>query len=257
MTKRKDSPSDGGESTSVDGGLGTGNNAGSFASTPDATPPPPSSPLHTLMQGIGDASAPPTKKHKSAMTHAEREQTIAVAMRTILECLDDDPDREGLRKTPMRYAKALLQLTEGYRIAPSEVLGDASFNENHGEMVLVRAMDVFSHCEHHLLPFHGYCHVAYIPNGTVVGLSKIARIVDLYSRRLQVQERLTTQIADAVLEATSARGVYVYIACTHMCMVMRGVKKVGAETVTTAARGAYVEDPSLRREFLSMVTTSR
>lgn len=120
-------------------------------------------------------------------------------------------------------------------------------------MVLIRNIDMFSLCEHHLLPFHGQCHVAYIPDGMVVGLSKIARIVDMYSRRLQVQERLTSQIADAVLEATNAKGVFVLISCTHMCMAMRGIRKVGAETTTTAARGNYQGNPELRLEVLRIL----
>jgi len=146
-----------------------------------------------------------------------------------------------------------LSLTDGYASSAKEVLGDAEFDEDHTEMVLVRSIDVFSLCEHHLLPFNGYCHVAYIPNGTVVGLSKIARIVEVYARRLQVQERLTSQIADAIEKSTRALGVMVYITCTHMCMVMRGVRKVGTETTTTAVRGRYADEPDLRRDFLSIV----
>lgn len=137
------------------------------------------------------------------------------------------------------------------------MLGDATFDESHSEMVLVRHIDVFSLCEHHLLPFHGVCHVAYIPTGVVVGLSKIARIVDVFARRMQVQERLTTQIADAIQQATDASGVMVYISCVHMCMAMRGVRKAGAETTTTAVRGRYAEDSEMRREFLSVVTNER
>lgn len=134
-------------------------------------------------------------------------------------------------------------------------MGDAEFDENHSEMVLVRDIDLFSMCEHHLLPFFGSCHIAYIPSGTVVGLSKLARIVDLFSRRLQVQERLTTQIADAVQESTNAKGVMVYISCNHMCMSMRGVQKTGTATTTTAARGRYATDPSLRQDFLAIIRT--
>lgn len=198
------------------------------------------------------ASAGPVKK-KARLSEAELVEKIAAAARTILECIDDDADREGLLKTPVRYAKSLLNLTSGYRTIASDVVGDAQFSENHNEMVLVRGMDVFSHCEHHLLPFHGVCHVAYMPNGSVIGLSKIARIVDMYAHRLQVQERLSSQIADEVVRATGARGVMVMIRCTHMCMVMRGVRKTGAETITTVARGCYAESPSLRQEFLTNV----
>lgn len=132
-------------------------------------------------------------------------------------------------------------------------MGDAEFDENHSEVVLIRNIDVFSLCEHHLLPFHGSVHVAYIPSGPVIGLSKIARIVDVFARRFQVQERLTSQIADAVESATKAAGVMVYLTCSHMCMAMRGVQKVGAETTTTAARGRYREESDLRRDFLTIV----
>lgn len=133
------------------------------------------------------------------------------------------------------------------------MLGDAEFDESHKEMVMVRGIDLFSLCEHHMLPFHGVCHVSYIPSGKVVGLSKIARIVDMFGRRLQVQERLTTQIADAVEGATKAEGVMVYVTCSHMCMAMRGVRKVGAETTTTAVRGRYASEAGLRAEFLAVV----
>lgn len=227
------------ESTSVDG---TGSSQSSLLAGP--APPAVSAPAPPAVE-------PPTKKAR--MSEEQRLDTMARAVETLIGCIDDDPCREGLRKTPMRYAKALLSLTEGYRQSPTEVLGDAEFDENHSEMVLVRNIDVFSLCEHHLLPFHGQCHVAYIPDGSVVGLSKIARIVDLYSRRFQVQERLTTQIADAVSIATRAKGVMVHITCSHMCMVMRGVRKVGTETTTSAARGCYADDPDLRREFIAVV----
>lgn len=151
------------------------------------------------------------------------------------------------------HSKALLSLTQGYKKSVEEVLGDAEFDENHSEVVLIRDIDVFSLCEHHLLPFHGKLHVAYIPSGSVIGLSKIARIADLFARRLQVQERLTSQIADAVERATKAAGVMVYVTCSHMCMAMRGVQKVGAQTTTTAVRGRYKQEADLRREFLDIV----
>lgn len=144
-------------------------------------------------------------------------------------------------------------MTEGYSKSINQVLGDAEFHEDHSEMVLVRNIDIFSLCEHHLLPFHGTCHVAYIPCGSIIGLSKIARIVEVFSKRFQVQERLTTQIADAVVAATKATGVMVYVSCTHMCMAMRGIQKVGTRTSTTAARGRYAEETSLRAEFLSII----
>lgn len=156
-----------------------------------------------------------------------------------------------------RFSQALIALTEGYKKSPQEVLGDAEFDENHTEQVLVRNIQLFSLCEHHLLPFHGVCHVAYIPSGSVIGLSKVARIVDVFARRFQVQERLTAQIADAIEVATKASGVMVYVSCAHMCMAMRGVQKVGSETSTTAARGRYKEDATLRAEFLTIVHGGR
>lgn len=134
-------------------------------------------------------------------------------------------------------------------------MGDAEFDENHSEMVLVRDIKIFSMCEHHMLPFHGSCHVAYIPSGPVIGLSKIARIIDMFARRLQIQERLTAQIADAIQDATNAVGVMVHVSCAHLCMSMRGVQKVGAETVTTAARGRYSTEPGMRREFLGAINS--
>lgn len=150
----------------------------------------------------------------------------------------------------------MLALTSGYSQRPADIVGDAEFREKDSDMVLVRDIDVFSLCEHHLLPFHGYCHVSYLPTTHVIGLSKIARIVDMYARRLQVQERLTSSIADAIQSVTNAHGVMVLISCTHMCMSMRGVEKASAKTTTTATRGRYASDPSLRSEFLAMIGTS-
>lgn len=150
----------------------------------------------------------------------------------------------------------MLALTHGYSQHPHDVVGDADFVEKDSEFVLVQDIDVFSLCEHHLLPFHGICHVAYLPSGHVIGLSKIARIVDTYARRLQVQERLTTQIAEAIESVTNAHGVMVLISCTHMCMSMRGVQKVGTRTTTTANRGRYATDAALRSEFLATLRAS-
>lgn len=148
-------------------------------------------------------------------------------------------------------------MTEGYTQTPEQVVGDAKFDESHSETVTVRNMEVFSLCEHHLLPFHGHCHVAYIPNRYVIGLSKLARIVNVYARRLQVQERLTAQIADAVQQATDAYGVMVFISCSHMCMSMRGVQNVDAQTTTTASRGRYAKEADLRSEFLATIACPR
>ncbi|MDJ0515057.1 MAG: GTP cyclohydrolase I FolE [Okeania sp. SIO2F4] len=188
-------------------------------------------------------------KSQPPVTEAEMIQ----AVRTLLIGLGENPDREGLLDTPKRVVKALKYLTSGYHQSLDELLNGAVFNEDVSEMVLVRDIDLFSSCEHHILPILGRAHVAYIPNGKVIGLSKIARICEMYARRLQVQERLTAQIADALQGLLKPLGVAVVVEATHMCMVMRGVEKPGSWTTTSAMRGVFADDVKTRQEFMSLI----
>ncbi len=174
-------------------------------------------------------------------------------VRHILGALGEDPEREGLVKTPERVEKALRWLTRGYGLSVMDAVGDALFEEQHSSMILVRDIELYSLCEHHLLPFFGRAHVAYIPNGRIVGLSKLPRIVEVFARRLQVQERLTDQIADAIMEVLDPHGVGVLVEATHLCMAMRGVEKQNSRTVTSAVRGIFRSDIRTREEFLRLV----
>jgi GTP cyclohydrolase I len=183
----------------------------------------------------------------------EGEETIASLMRRIIEMLGEDPNREGLRNTPERFEKAMRFLTKGYEQDPDKVLNGAMFNVCYDQMVVVKDIEMYSLCEHHLLPFFGKCHVAYLPNKKVVGLSKIPRLVNLYSRRLQIQERLTNQIAQAIEKAIAPIGVGVVIEARHMCMVMRGVEKQNSQAVTSAMLGAFRDNQQTREEFLSLI----
>jgi len=178
---------------------------------------------------------------------------IAELVRQMLVQLGEDPNREGLRRTPERFEKALRFLTSGYRQEPEKLLNGAMFSVCYDEMVVVKDIEVYSLCEHHLLPFFGKCHIAYIPNKKVVGLSKVARLVNMYARRLQIQERLTSQIAQTINDKLKPQGVGVIIEARHLCMVMRGVEKQHSAAVTSAMLGAFRENKQTRDEFLSLV----
>ena len=179
---------------------------------------------------------------------------LASHYKSVLSLLGEDTEREGLQKTPMRVAKAMQVLTRGYTQDPHKVLTDALFKEDYNQMVIVKDIDVFSLCEHHMLPFYGKAHVAYIPNGYITGLSKSARVVESFARRLQVQERLTVQIRDCIQEALNPMGVAVVIEASHMCMQMRGVEKQGSATTTSAFTGVFLSHPPTRQEFMTLIS---
>lgn len=183
----------------------------------------------------------------------EAQQHMAKAVKSILENLGEDASREGLLKTPERVAKAYTYLTQGYQQDAAEVLRSAMFNESYSEMVVVKDIEVYSLCEHHMLPFFGKAHVAYIPNGKIVGLSKIPRVVDVFARRLQVQERLTIEIRDAIQETLQPMGVAVVLECQHLCMQMRGVNKQNSVTTSSAFSGEFLHEEKTRKEFISLI----
>jgi GTP cyclohydrolase IA len=185
-------------------------------------------------------------------SHPYDQERAEKAVRELLLALGEDPEREGLRETPARVARALKENFEGLWQKPEEVL-TTTFDIGHEELVIIRDIEVFSHCEHHLTPFHGVAHIGYIPSGKITGLSKVARLVDLFARRPQVQERLTTQIADALVEILNPMGVIVIIDCEHLCMSMRGVRKSQARTTTSAVRGV-LRDATTRAEAISLIT---
>lgn len=180
---------------------------------------------------------------------AEKESLV----RSMLATLGEDPQREGLQRTPLRVAKALDFLTSGYHNSAEEIIKGALFEEDCKEMVVVRDIEFYSLCEHHMLPFFGHAHVGYLPNGNVVGLSKVARVVDVFARRLQVQERLTNQVADAMMAHLNAHGVAVVIEASHTCMMMRGVQKQRSTTISSAMRGSFQDDQRTRAEFMAFI----
>ena len=195
-------------------------------------------------------------RERQAVSRADRTrptpEPFAEKVREILGALGEDVDREGLVKTPERVEASLRFLTQGYHQSVADAIGDAVFAESHQSMIMVRDIELYSLCEHHLLPFFGRAHVAYIPNGKILGLSKVARIVDVFARRLQVQERLTDQIADAIMDVLKPTGVGVVIEAAHFCMMMRGVEKQNSRTVTSALRGIFRDDSKTRVEFLRL-----
>ncbi len=186
---------------------------------------------------------------------AQEKKEFEQAITKILGLVGEDPSREGLLKTPERVAKSLQFLTEGYKQNPKEILNQALFSTSNDEMVLVRDIEFYSMCEHHMLPIIGRAHVAYIPDGKVVGLSKIPRIVNVFARRLQIQEQMTEQIADAITQTIRPKGVAVVLHARHMCMEMRGVEKINSTTVSSALRGLFKRDERTRNEFYNLINT--
>lgn len=184
---------------------------------------------------------------------SEYNKNIAKNIKSVLSEIGENPDREGLLKTPERVAKSLNFLTNGYEKDPSQILKSAMFEEEYSQMVLVKEIEIYSLCEHHMLPFFGKAHVAYIPNGHIVGLSKIPRVVDVFARRLQVQERLTDQIKDCIQDTLNPKGVAVVIEAHHLCMQMRGVQKQHSSTTSSAFSGIFMSDEKTRAEFMNLI----
>ncbi|KAF7853668.1 hypothetical protein EAF04_010659 [Stromatinia cepivora] len=209
-----------------------------------------------------DGLSRPSKGARERLDESPEQASIRMskltgAVRTILECIGEDPDREGLLATPERYAKAMLYLTKGYQENVRDIVNDAIFHEDHNELVIVKDIEVFSMCEHHMVPFTGKMHIGYIPDRNVIGISKLPRIADMFSRRLQIQERLTKDVAHAVMEILKPQGVAVVMESSHLCMVMRGVEKTSATTITSCVLGCIEKREKTRNEFFSLVGLNR
>mmetsp|Transcript_10083 Transcript_10083/g.15277 ORF Transcript_10083/g.15277 Transcript_10083/m.15277 type:complete len:210 (+) Transcript_10083:64-693(+) len=200
-----------------------------------------------------------TDGSSESLNDDEKVSTVAMLYSEILKAIGEDPSRDGLIDTPVRAAKALISFTKGYNVGPRDVVGDGIFYDSNAssEAITVKNIDIYSLCEHHLVPFHGKIHITYIPTHKILGLSKLPRIAEVFARRLQLQERLTQQVAHAVMEIAEAQGVGVVVEASHMCMCMRGVEKSGSTTVTKCMLGTLKDNPMLRREFLDEVNTAR
>jgi len=219
---------------------------GAGAAPRDDPPPHAAMPLVAHLDGLSAADALDVEDEQAPGHAPEFEHLV----RRMLDLIGEDPDREGLLKTPERVAKSLTWLTRGYEMDVHEVVGDAVFEQTHTSMIMVRDIELYSLCEHHMLPFFGKAHIAYIPDNKIVGLSKLPRIVEVFARRLQIQERLTEEIAQAIQDALNPKGVGVVIEAYHLCMMMRGVQKQNSQTVTSAVRGIFRNDARTREEFL-------
>jgi GTP cyclohydrolase I len=216
--------------------------------------------MRALATGLARRTAPVTSGRLAFESlprdDGGRQGELEALVRRQLELLGEDPQRDGILKTPERVAKSLAWLTRGYDADVRDVVGDAVFEETHESMVMVRDIELYSMCEHHMLPFFGKAHIAYIPDGKIVGLSKLPRIVEIFARRLQVQERLTEQVAQAIHDVLQPRGVGVVVEAVHLCMMMRGVEKQNSKTITSALRGQFRECPMTRDEFLRLAQRS-
>jgi GTP cyclohydrolase I len=206
---------------------------------------------------MSDARKKPATQAGAERASSPDQDPIAPMVQELLRELGEDPTRDGLEQTPSRVSKALRFFTQGYRESPQEVLGEALFDVSYDEMVLVKDIEFYSLCEHHMLPFFGRAHVAYIPNGKVLGLSKMARLVEIFARRLQVQERLTVEIAETIDEELNPRGVAVVVEAIHLCMMMRGVQQQNSFAITSSLRGAFQSDSKTRSEFMELIRHQR